>query len=140
MILIDDDDDDDDFDDVMSGDGFDSDEDEDDPDRLWCVCREPHNNRFMICCDKCEDWFHGKCVGVTRAMGRQLEIKGLEWICPKCVRQEFAATQGPFVHLHVTWSFFVHSFRSKLICAFYFISRISNCPLRLIQLSRRKVR
>ena len=55
----------------------------------------------MICCDKCEDWFHGKCVGVTRAMGRQLEIKGLEWICPKCVRLEFASTQEPFVHLHV---------------------------------------
>ena len=74
--------------------GFDSDDSdnsEDDPERLWCVCREPHNNRFMICCDKCEDWFHGKCVGVTRGMGRELELKGLEWICPRCVRQEYAS-------------------------------------------------
>ncbi|EFX65710.1 hypothetical protein DAPPUDRAFT_37832, partial [Daphnia pulex] len=55
-----------------------------DPDRLWCVCREPHNNRFMICCDKCEEWFHGTCVGITRSMGRELELKKLEWICPKC--------------------------------------------------------
>jgi hypothetical protein len=23
----------------------------------------------MICCDSCEDWFHGKCVGVTKSMG-----------------------------------------------------------------------
>jgi hypothetical protein len=23
----------------------------------------------MICCDLCEDWFHGKCVGVTKSMG-----------------------------------------------------------------------
>ncbi len=66
---------------------------DEDPGKLWCVCREPHNNRFMICCDKCEDWFHGSCVGVTRAMGRQLEKKGLEWICPNCVRQEYAAKQ-----------------------------------------------
>lgn len=66
---------------------------DEDPGKLWCVCREPHNNRFMICCDKCEDWFHGTCVGVTRAMGRQLEAKGLEWICPNCVRQEYAAKQ-----------------------------------------------
>jgi len=72
-------------------DSDDSDNSEDDPERLWCVCREPHNNRFMICCDKCEDWFHGKCVGVTRGMGRELELKGLEWICPRCVRQEYAS-------------------------------------------------
>jgi hypothetical protein len=42
---------------------------EDDPDRLWCICKKPHNNRFMICCDLCEDWFHGKCVGITKSMG-----------------------------------------------------------------------
>ena len=59
--------------------GSESEEGEDDPSKLWCICREPHNNRFMICCDKCEDWFHGSCVGVNRAMGRELEVKGLEW-------------------------------------------------------------
>lgn len=44
---------------------------EDDPDRLWCICKRPHNNRFMICCDVCEDWFHGKCVHVSKAMGKR---------------------------------------------------------------------
>lgn len=76
---------------------------EDDPDRLWCICQKPHNNkqayfncyqfslknyplpismiyllytfvkfvfRFMICCDECEEWFHGRCVGITKAMGK----------------------------------------------------------------------
>lgn len=95
----DDDLDDDDDDDDPEGEGSESEENEDDPDRLWCVCREPHNNRFMICCDKCEEWFHGKCVGITRGMGRELELKKLEWICPKCVRQEYADTQEPFIHL-----------------------------------------
>ncbi len=24
----------------------------------------------MICCDICLDWFHGKCVGITKAKGK----------------------------------------------------------------------
>ncbi|KAL1465324.1 hypothetical protein WDU94_004906 [Cyamophila willieti] len=57
---------------------------EDDPDRLWCICQKPHNNRFMICCDSCDSWFHGKCVGITKAMGNQMEERGIEWRCPPC--------------------------------------------------------
>lgn len=59
---------------------------EDDPDRLWCICKQPHNNRFMICCDTCEDWFHGKCVNVTKAMGQLMEQQGKEWMCPNCIK------------------------------------------------------
>ncbi|XP_050681250.1 death-inducer obliterator 1 isoform X1 [Leptidea sinapis] len=59
---------------------------EDDPHRLWCICRQPHNNRFMICCDGCEDWFHGKCVNITKAMGQQMEEQGVEWRCPNCIK------------------------------------------------------
>ena len=57
---------------------------EDDPERLWCVCQQPHNNRFMICCDSCLDWFHGKCVGITKKVASEMEEKGNEWTCPKC--------------------------------------------------------
>ncbi|XP_055853477.1 uncharacterized protein LOC129917135 [Episyrphus balteatus] len=64
------------------------DEDEDDPNKLWCVCRQPHNNRFMICCDVCEDWFHGTCVSITKAMGLEMEQNGVEWTCPKCVKKQ----------------------------------------------------
>ncbi|XP_075974182.1 protein partner of snf isoform X2 [Anticarsia gemmatalis] len=60
---------------------------EDDPNRLWCICKQPHNNRFMICCDGCEDWFHGKCVNITKAMGQQMEDQGVEWRCPNCVKK-----------------------------------------------------
>lgn len=55
--------------------------------RLWCICKQPHNNRFMICCDGCEDWFHGKCVNITKAMGQQMEEQGIEWRCPNCVKK-----------------------------------------------------
>jgi PHD-finger len=74
---------DDDLDDLNSDGSWAS---EDDPDRLWCICKQPHNNRFMICCDKCEDWFHGKCVNVTRKM--ESEMQGKEWRCPNCKAAE----------------------------------------------------
>ncbi|XP_063700167.1 death-inducer obliterator 1 isoform X2 [Culicoides brevitarsis] len=61
---------------------------EDDPDRLWCICRQPHNNRFMICCDVCEEWFHGKCVNVTKSQGNQMESAGKDWTCPNCLNEK----------------------------------------------------
>lgn len=57
---------------------------EDDPDRLWCICRTPHSNRFMICCDKCLDWFHGTCVNISKAQGKIMEEKNTKWLCPGC--------------------------------------------------------
>ena len=28
---------------------------------LYCVCRKPYqDNEFMIQCDACKDWFHGR--------------------------------------------------------------------------------
>lgn len=55
-----------------------------DPSALYCMCRQPHNNRFMICCDRCEEWFHGDCVGISEARGRLLERNGEDYICPNC--------------------------------------------------------
>lgn len=64
---------------------------EDDPERLWCICKQPHNNRFMICCDTCLEWFHGKCVGISKDMGKEMEEAGNEWRCPKCKEDREAA-------------------------------------------------
>lgn len=75
---------------------------EDDPERLWCICRKPHNDKFMIECDRCKDWFHGTCVGVTRQQGRLLEKENKEWVCPKCSKGEVrgAVTATPKKELH----------------------------------------
>ncbi|KAK0163664.1 hypothetical protein PV327_007322 [Microctonus hyperodae] len=70
---------------------------EDDPNRLWCICKRPHNNRFMICCDVCEDWFHGKCVHVSKAMGQQMEEQGIEWVCPNCAKKK---ADGPGIKIN----------------------------------------
>ena len=40
--------------------------------------------RFMICCDGCEEWFHGKCVGITMQQGKVMEKQGKEYVCEKC--------------------------------------------------------
>lgn len=83
-------------------DASESQEDDDDPNKLWCICRQPHNNRFMICCDLCEDWFHGTCVGVTKAMGTDMENKGIDWKCPKCVKRQEERSQPRITDMLVT--------------------------------------
>ena len=57
---------------------------EDDPNKLWCICQKTHNNRFMIACDTCSEWFHGSCVGISAKKGKEIEDNGYEWTCPKC--------------------------------------------------------
>ena len=44
--------------------------------------------RFMICCDTCEDWFHGNCVGITVAQGKRMEREGKDYVCPLCLEKE----------------------------------------------------
>ena len=38
----------------------------------------------MICCDQCEEWFHGDCVGITVGQGKRMERAGQDYICPIC--------------------------------------------------------
>ena len=33
--------------------------------KLYCICHQPCGDLFMIQCDNCEEWYHGKCVDVT---------------------------------------------------------------------------
>ncbi|KAK3916853.1 Nucleosome-remodeling factor subunit NURF301 [Frankliniella fusca] len=47
--------------------------------KLYCYCRQGQKG-FMVCCDSCEQWFHGSCVGASKA-----SVKGLdEWFCSHC--------------------------------------------------------
>ncbi|KAK4237386.1 Set1 complex component spp1 [Achaetomium macrosporum] len=47
----------------------------------YCLCRGPDDHRFMIACDRCEDWFHGECIGMDKHTGENLVQK---YICPNC--------------------------------------------------------
>lgn len=48
--------------------------------RRYCLCGGANDGSFMLGCDKCENWFHGRCVGVDKETGNKLE----SWHCPSC--------------------------------------------------------
>ncbi|KAH3824093.1 hypothetical protein DPMN_125921 [Dreissena polymorpha] len=41
---------------------------------LYCMCRGVDDGSFMVACDVCEEWFHGKCVGVTEEDGDKIDL------------------------------------------------------------------
>jgi hypothetical protein len=41
--------------------------------------------RFMICCDRCNEWFHGDCVGITVEAGMEMDANEEDYICPVCL-------------------------------------------------------
>lgn len=47
----------------------------------YCLCRGPDDHRWMICCENCEDWFHGECIKMNKEIGENLIEK---FICPNC--------------------------------------------------------
>jgi len=57
---------------------------------VYCVCRKSHENGFMIACDVCDEWFHGKCVNISAAQGRRME----KYVCPKCSERRAAPRQS----------------------------------------------
>lgn len=54
---------------------------QEDPTQLYCLCRQPYEESlFYIQCDTCQDWLHGKCVGIVSKEGQQLDT----YNCPRC--------------------------------------------------------
>jgi hypothetical protein len=45
-----------------------------------CLCGGPNDGTFMLGCDKCGRWFHGRCVDISKRIGRRLE----KWLCMPC--------------------------------------------------------
>lgn len=58
--------------------------------RLWntiedrgsrhCICGGPSDGSFMLCCDSCDNWYHGVCMKLDQATSDALA----KWICPHC--------------------------------------------------------
>ncbi|KAM0719881.1 hypothetical protein Q7P37_004016 [Cladosporium fusiforme] len=50
-------------------------------DDLYCLCKRPDTGTFMIGCDgTCDDWFHGKCVGIEERDKHLID----KYMCPRC--------------------------------------------------------
>ena len=48
---------------------------------MYCMCREEYENtEFMIGCDRCENWYHGKCVNLSPEAAGEIS----SYICPPC--------------------------------------------------------
>ncbi|XP_066291354.1 nucleosome-remodeling factor subunit BPTF-like isoform X2 [Branchiostoma lanceolatum] len=54
---------------------------EDGEQELYCLCRTPYDEtQFYIGCDRCNDWFHGRCVGILPSEADEIDY----YICPNC--------------------------------------------------------
>ncbi|XP_029011891.3 CXXC-type zinc finger protein 1a isoform X2 [Betta splendens] len=53
---------------------------------VYCICRKPDINCFMIGCDSCTEWFHGDCIGVSERAAKSIRV----WYCPSCRDQDLS--------------------------------------------------
>jgi len=42
----------------------------------------------MVGCGRCDDWFHGDCVGLDLAKVREMEEEDQMYVCLKCCEEE----------------------------------------------------
>ncbi|ELU12372.1 hypothetical protein CAPTEDRAFT_144431 [Capitella teleta] len=43
---------------------------------------------FMIQCDVCSEWLHGRCVGLLSRKEQKAAANQREFTCPKCVKSK----------------------------------------------------
>ncbi|XP_060749312.1 nucleosome-remodeling factor subunit BPTF isoform X2 [Tachysurus vachellii] len=56
---------------------------------LYCICRTPYDeSQFYIGCDRCQNWYHGRCVGILQSEAIHID----EYVCPQCQSTEEAMT------------------------------------------------
>uniref|UniRef100_A0A8C8RZW6 PHD finger protein 3 n=1 Tax=Pelusios castaneus TaxID=367368 RepID=A0A8C8RZW6_9SAUR len=58
------------------------------PTKQCGFCRKPHGNRFMVGCGRCDDWFHGDCVGLSLSQAQRMGEEDKEYVCVKCCAEE----------------------------------------------------
>lgn len=42
----------------------------------------------MVGCGRCDDWFHGDCVGLSLSQAQQMGEEDKEYVCVKCCAAE----------------------------------------------------
>lgn len=53
---------------------------------LYCICKRPYDvPRFMIACDKCDQWFHGECIQISEKQGEFIDL----YFCENCAKSKY---------------------------------------------------
>lgn len=47
----------------------------------------------MVGCGRCDDWFHGDCVGLSLSQAQQMGEEDKEYVCVKCCAEEDKRTE-----------------------------------------------
>jgi hypothetical protein len=56
---------------------------------LYCVCRSAYDaKRSMICCDRCDGWFHYECIGMHPPGLDEQEEASIKFACPQCCENQ----------------------------------------------------
>ncbi|TFK77058.1 hypothetical protein BDN72DRAFT_24762 [Pluteus cervinus] len=55
----------------------------DEDEKVYCLCNDGQNGRSMIACDRCDEWYHAKCVQI-RDVDMHLVDK---FFCPPCIQK-----------------------------------------------------
>lgn len=53
-------------------------------DEAYCICRSSDSSRFMICCDACEEWYHGDCINITEKEAKHIK----QYFCIACKEKD----------------------------------------------------
>lgn len=80
--------------------------------KLYCVCRKPYDaTRFMIACDRCDDWFHGECIGISEKESEFVDL----YFCTKCSKSESSSLYIRSLHtlIHIFY-YYSHWKKDKL--------------------------
>eukprot|EP01087_Luapelamoeba_hula_P001259 TRINITY_DN109_c1_g1_i1.p1 TRINITY_DN109_c1_g1~~TRINITY_DN109_c1_g1_i1.p1 ORF type:complete len:695 (-),score=76.40 TRINITY_DN109_c1_g1_i1:59-2143(-) len=80
---------------ASSSEDEDDEESEDGIEQVYCICRRPYSAEvFMIACDECDEWYHGKCVDITERKAKKLDT----YVCPSCLEGKQDPEAGASAH------------------------------------------
>lgn len=67
-----------------------------DDDATYCICNGRDDHTWMVECERCKNWFHGRCIGI--AVEEQAVVD--HFACSSCRSDSFFTTFKPYCRRH----------------------------------------